>query len=130
MRFGLLKYGVMLLLLVSCASIKQKKENLESFKELAYCKCVQANYSMIDSTFGSTYQDFSTSVIFMERSLSKEIWDSLSVYSSGKTFGAYQSASHTTSEYTGSNFISLSCLQFYKSKELDAYIKKLMKEDE
>lgn len=129
MRFGIVKY-VIPLLLVSCVSIKQRKQNIESFKEMAFCNCLIQNYSDADSSFRSANMDLSLSVIFSGRPLSSSVWDSLGVYSGGKTFGAYPSTSHTTSEYPGSNFISLSCLEFYKSKELEVYIKKLMKEDE
>ena len=117
-------------LLSSCSAIQQRKKNIESFKELAFCRCVTENYSLIDSTFSQTYQDLSLSVIFSGRPLSMNVWDSLSVYSGAKTYGAYPMTSHTTDQVGGiSNFISLSCLEFYKSKELDSYIKRLMKAD-
>lgn len=116
------------LLLLSSTAIAQKKVQLQAFREMAYCTCLQENYSLIDSTFVTAYKDVSKTVIFMGLPLSQEVAELVMNYAKEQTREYYKLRSHTTAEVgENANYIALSCLQFYESSHLRKFIKTSMK---
>ncbi|MEZ0128539.1 hypothetical protein AB9T88_01480 [Flavobacterium sp. LBUM151] len=118
---------ILILLLVSMKIIAQNK-GIE-IKKFAFNKCLSYNYQKIDSTFYKTYKDASGIQISLNGNFLEddELKNKIIDYTIAVT-GLYYSQKNNLHLETGDkNIVFCNCFDFYESKDLDKFIKKLLK---
>lgn len=121
-----LKYAFAFLILSTIEVLGQDK--LTEVKKYAFDKCLSYNYQKIDSNFYNTYKDasgvqFSINGNFLEND---ELKNKIIDYTINET-GQYYSIKNNLHFETGDkNIIFYNCFDFYQSKKLDSYIRKLI----
>lgn len=99
----------------------------KDLKIYALSSCIQDNYKRIDDKFMSA--DMTNSFIFQD--LSNLSINQLSLFKkfiTENTNNYYEELPNKEYEIEKANLIIYKCVKFYESKELDNYIKKLLKE--
>ncbi|AZA81940.1 hypothetical protein C1637_24755 [Chryseobacterium lactis] len=101
---------------------------VSEIKKYAFNRCLQYNYSKIDSTFYDVYKDGSgvkSSVIgkFIE---DQDLKNKVNDYTIAKTNEYYSKKNNLHFESGDKNTITYDCFDFYESKELDGFIKKMI----
>lgn len=115
-----------LVFLVTINLYSQKKEVVKELKTFALCSCVNKNYSQIDSTFYSS--DVTNSYILQSSPLSIDQYERFSKFIDDKTKDMYKEIPYGSYDAPKANMIFYFCLEFYESKQLDNFIKKMLKE--
>ncbi|UWY28742.1 hypothetical protein N4T20_02180 [Flavobacterium sp. TR2] len=105
------------------------QNKIVEIKKYAFNKCLSYNYQKIDSTFYKTYRDASGVQIsinggFLEND---ELKNKIVDYTIAIT-GIYHSQENNLHFETGDkNIIFCNCFNFYESKGLDKFVKKLLR---
>lgn len=98
------------------------KEEIELLKKYALCTCLLTNYTKVDSAFVS--KDVSRSFIFQVKSIDYILLENVNVYTQKITADYYK---QPIIESLSGNYIFLYCMDFYESKKLDKFIKRMSK---
>lgn len=116
---------VFMFILSSCSALKQERE---LYKDVAFCTCLNNNMRKVDSAYSIRSTDVSSSMILMNESINPDIFQEVISYTDSVTSTVYQYTSHTTSQAgERAHFISLSCLEYYRSDYLKNFINVRMK---
>lgn len=120
------KLLLMLTLLLSLSLSAQYK--ISDIKKYAFNRCLQYNYSKIDSTFYDVYKDasgvqYSVNGKFIEN---QDLKNKINDYVIARTKGYYSKKNNLHFESGEKNTITYDCFIFYESKELDSFIKKVI----
>ncbi|MDR2121657.1 MAG: hypothetical protein LBP34_00895 [Flavobacteriaceae bacterium] len=99
---------------------------VSELKTYALCSCITNNYRAVDNTFNS--KDITKAAIVQINPISVETIESLEKYVEDKTMDFYKGYNvYTGYDFSNPNMIIYNCTEFYKSKELRQYIRKLIK---
>jgi hypothetical protein len=118
---------ILITLLISVKIIGQNK--VIEIKKYAFNKCLSYNYQKIDSTFYVTYKDASGVQIsingnfFANDDFKKKIID----YTIDVTRLYHFQKNNLHFETGNKNIVFCNCFDFYESKELDKFVKKLLR---
>ncbi|SEO85613.1 hypothetical protein SAMN05444671_1218 [Flavobacterium sp. CF108] len=119
------KYFLMIFI---CFTKTYGQYKISNIKKFAFNQCVILNYSKIDSTFYNNLNDVSTvqfsinGLFFEDELLKNKIID----YTINTTSSYYSQKNNLHFETGDKNIIFCKCFDFYESKELDSYIKKIV----
>lgn len=116
-----------LLILLMCSINILAQHEIKTLKKYAFNKCINYNYLKIDSTFYSKYQDASGIQLSVEGNFieNPELQTKIINYTIEKTGFYYLRKNDLHFDYGDRNTIVYDCLNFYESKELKIFIKKL-----
>ena len=119
------KIKILLLVLPIGVFSQDKVTNL---KKLAFNYCLVGNYSAIDSTFYDKYKDASSTQISIDGNFleNEELTNKINDFTINQTSKYYSRGNNLHFESGNKNIIFCDCLNFYESKELDSYVKKLV----
>lgn len=117
------KTFVLIIFLAFNCSYSQSKENLKTLKKYALHKCLLNNYIKADSSFIS--HDYTASYVFQIKSIDFELLNKIDEYVEKHTSNYYKTDVVENLEDNKANYICWYCIEFYESKELEAFIKKL-----
>ncbi|WP_123868055.1 hypothetical protein [Chryseobacterium lactis] len=125
-KIDIIRLSLIMMLLFSINLSAQYK--VSEIKKYAFNRCLQYNYSKIDSTFYDVYKDGSgvkSSVIgkFIE---DQDLKNKVNDYTIAKTNEYYSKKNNLHFESGDKNTITYDCFDFYESKELDGFIKKMI----
>jgi len=118
---------VLIVLLISSKIIGQNK--VSEIKKYAFNQCIVLNYSKIDSTFYKTYKDASGVQISIDGNFLEDVdlKNKIIDYTIAVTGLYYSQKNNLHFESGDKNIIFCNCFDFYESRELDIFIKKLLK---
>jgi hypothetical protein len=118
---------VLIVLLISSKIIGQNK--VSEIKKYAFNQCIVLNYSKIDSTFYKTYKDASGVQISINGSFleNDDLKNKIIDYTINITGLYYLQKNNLHFETGDKNIIFCNCFDFYESRELDRFIKKMLK---
>jgi hypothetical protein len=118
---------VLIVLLISSKIIGQNK--VSEIKKYAFNQCIVLNYSKIDSTFYKTYKDASGVQISIDGNFLEDVdlKNKIIDYTIAVTGLYYSQKNNLHFESGDKNIIFCNCFDFYESKELDKFVKKLIK---
>ena len=118
---------ILLLLLISMKIIGQNK-NIE-IKKFAFNKCLNYNYQKLDSSFYKTFKDASGVQISIDGNFLEDVdlKNKIIDYTIAVTGLYYSQKNNLHFESGDKNIIFCNCFDFYESRELDIFIKKLLK---
>ncbi|QIY91207.1 MULTISPECIES: hypothetical protein [Chryseobacterium] len=125
-KIDILRLSLILVLLFSINLSAQYK--ITEIKKYAFNRCLQYNYSKMDSTFYDVYKDasgvqYSVNGKFIEN---EDLKNKINDYVIAKTKGYYSKKNNLHFESGEKNTITYDCFIFYESKELDSFIKKVI----
>lgn len=120
-----IKLLLFLLLLISNFSYSQSIKDIRILKKYALYKCISNNYYAVDSTFNS--HDYTSSYIFQVKSIDYELLDKIDRYVKISTSKYYKNGIMENFEDKKANYICWHCSTFYESKDLDVFLKRLLK---
>lgn len=101
----------------------QSKE-IQTVKKYALQKCLKENYNSIDSTF--TSHDYSASYIVQIKNADPNILNKVNDFTIKNTSQYYKMGVSENLEDSKANYVFWHCMDFYESKELDNYIRKII----
>lgn len=117
----------LLLLIIPLGMFGQVKYS--ELKKLAFNYCLVGNYSAIDSTFYNKFKDASSIQISIDGNFfeNEDLKAKIDSFTISRTSKYYSQGNNLHFESENKNTIVCNCLQFYESKELDTYVKKVLK---
>ncbi|OOV19199.1 hypothetical protein [Flavobacterium sp. LM4] len=117
---------ILLILLISLKCLGQNK--VIELKKYAFSKCLDYNYQKIDSTFYKIYKDASAVQISIDGNFLEddELKNRIINYTISVTEKYYSQKNNLHFETGDKNIVFCNCINFYESKELDKFIKKVL----
>ncbi|ATN05134.1 MULTISPECIES: hypothetical protein [Chryseobacterium] len=105
------------------SSIVSAQSEGQILKKYSLHKCLANNYKLADPSFNS--HDYSASYMFQIKNADYKKLEQLDQYIEKTTSNYYKAATAENLEDGKANYIFWSCMDFYESKGLDGFIKKL-----
>lgn len=112
-----------------CYTVFYGQNKAVNIKKFAFNQCLILNYSKIDSTFYNNLNDASTLQFSINGNFNEnnEFMKSIINYTELKTSKFYSQKNNLHFESGDKNIIFCNCFDFYESKELDKFVKKVLK---
>ncbi|UUF14173.1 MULTISPECIES: hypothetical protein [Flavobacterium] len=125
-----IKQGIYLLILLLIYSKTISQNKVVDVKKYAFNKCIIYNYQKIDSTFYKNYKDASGVQISVNGNfIEDDILKTKIIDFTINVTGLYYSLQNNLHFETGDkNIIFCNCFDFYESKELNNFVKKVLKD--
>ncbi|MCC9020620.1 hypothetical protein [Flavobacterium lipolyticum] len=112
-------------LLIGSIAYTQSKDEVHLLKQYSLQKCLKINYHSVDSTFIS--HDYSASYMLQVKNADYNMLNKLDDFTAKNTSQFYEMGVSENLEDSKANYIFCHCMDFYESKELDKFIKKVLK---
>lgn len=111
-------------MLIGNTIYSQSKEEIQTVKKYALQKCLKENYNSIDPTFIS--HDYSASYIVQIKNADPNILNKINDFTIKNTSQYYKMGVAENLDDSKANYVFWHCMNFYESKELDNYVRKLI----
>lgn len=125
-----IKRRILLLFIIFIPFFLQAQD-VKNVKKYAFFKCLKFNYQKIDTNFWDNYRDASGIMISLDGSFfeNPKFQDKIIDFVDKETvdFHSNEISLHLETGYK--NIVFCRCLDFYESKLLDRFIRKLLKEN-
>lgn len=114
---------LIIVLTLSNVLFGQNKKEIHIIKKYAMYKCLMNNYSQADLTFKS--HDYTASYVFQIEKVDYNLLDKIDKYVLDNTSSFYKDGISENLEDEKANYICWKCIDFFESKKLEKYIKKI-----